>query len=261
MVPMLRRNAPQPEVERQLARNAKCFLANRLFLGYGYEVMAARILKYSLLVFVLLGGGYTAFLVTDMLSIRAKHAQHHVSYDSECFISETLRVEIGGEQFAFPRNIVVSVNGPDVVNPQDSRSKSASGSNACQKPSDNVWGAKSIYIQIWPALCPKEDPRCNENQVFVNIQEIKVRKAFGIRDVYPSSQDVLLKECSPPKKPYSPWHAKVWSRCDFSFTKNDLFIAIAFRGGIYPPQDIERTKQLVLHELYSYHITSAQESN
>lgn len=178
--------------------------------------------------------------------------------DPDCFASDKLRVEIGGEKFAFPRKMVVNVVGPDVVHATDLKDNSASGKKACQKLGDPVWKLTSLSIDLYPVQCStKKD--CSEKMVFTRLEDfesysLRLKKWKGLERVYSNTREELLEDCQPPKKPYSLWHEKVWSICKFVFDNKKQTYIIKFRGGVYSPEKIEHTKKLVLKKIYKYRI-------
>tara|TARA_B100001123_G_scaffold260886_1_gene290639 strand:+ start:764 stop:1285 length:522 start_codon:yes stop_codon:yes gene_type:complete len=73
--------------------------------------------------------------------------------DPECFASDKLRVEIGGEKFAFPRNKITTIEGENIPNTTPG---SATGKTMCQKPTDGSLELTSFMVEITPDGC---DPK------------------------------------------------------------------------------------------------------
>lgn len=167
--------------------------------------------------------------------------------DPACFASDTLRVEIGGEKFAFPRKMVRSVRGADVVNPKDSRSDTISGRKACQKQGDKTWKVDYAALDILPDDCSLDDSQCREKRIFVQSSS-----TFNKDALQKYSKKNLLESCTAPLKPFSQWHSKAWSTCDYAFEDKGIIFVIAFRGGIYPPEQIEETQALIIKSLRQY---------
>lgn len=177
--------------------------------------------------------------------------------DPACFESDTLRVEIGGERFEFPRKMVSNIRGKDVVHPQDPIGESVSGSKACQKLNDSAWKLNYISLDLYPKPCAS-DAECRTMRIDTYVTEFYEDTSPKLSESrFPYTKAKLLEECKPPIKPFSDYHAKVWSSCDFVFIDSNLRFWIKFRGGggIYPPEEIEITKQLVLNEIKKYSVT------
>jgi len=171
--------------------------------------------------------------------------------DMECLQSETLRVEIGGETFAFPRKMVRSLGGSDVKDVRPNYAQS-SGSKACQMIDDSSWRLNFVALDLYALPCRKKKDECSENMVSAYLEDLVFRDNGSAINVFPQSKEALLEKCIAPKKPSSPWHSKVWSMCNYTFENEGFHVWLKFRGGIYPPEGIERTKQLVLDEIYKY---------
>jgi hypothetical protein len=195
-------------------------------------------------------------LVVFAAPIHAMSGKPKVEPDPECFSSDKIRVEIGGKKFAFPREIIRMMKGNKVINTKGKKYKgSASGRKACQKPNDKNWVLTSIGLDLHPEPCPGKQSNCNTNRFSTMIEDLDYRRNRGaVEDVFPRTKQELHKECKAPKKPLSDFHAKVWSSCDFAFEEKKLHIWIKFRGGIYSPDNIDSTKQLIINEIYKYSI-------
>lgn len=175
-----------------------------------------------------------------------------------CFASDTLRVEIGGKQFAFPRKIVRGMEGAGVVNFKDMESHSATGSKACQIPGSPPWQLETIGLDLNPKSC-QTDEQCDLSVIYAFISDLNIRKTKGLKHKnIPTTEKSLLEKCHSPRNPYSDTHKKYWSFCDFAFEDEGLDIWIRFTGGggVYPPEKIEDTKRLVLKSIYQYKASS-----
>lgn len=179
--------------------------------------------------------------------------------DPACFVSETLRVEIGGERFAFPRKMVHSMRGELVKNKKGEKyDGSATGSEACQKLGD-IWPLQFIMLNLYPMPCDTRN-ECWVRTIFANLENLsnynsRLKNWSGLNKIYPRDIETLLAECVPPKKPWNDTHAKTWSHCNYVFEHNKLKLRIKFKGGIYPPEQIEQTKLLVLEEIRKHSIS------
>ncbi len=199
------------------------------------------------------GTSSTFFVIFFSFSTHAMGDRPEV--DPQCFASDKLRVEIGDEKYEFPRKMVISMRGDNVVDvPYNDGSKSAAGDTACQKPEDNIWKLDSLILHIVPKECTdKKD--CNENRISLDIHDVKYSKSMGIEgSVFTNNKEELLAKCVPPREPYNEWHRKVWSACDYAFETSQIYMRVRFRGGIYPPEKIDQTVQLVLKEIQKYEI-------
>lgn len=170
--------------------------------------------------------------------------------DPACFASDILRVEIGGKRFAFPRKMVRELAGPDVVHPTSQTNSSVEGTNACQKPNDPIWVLDWISLDLLPNGCNYKK-NCNEDAIYIHAEDWRYRQKIGDKqdNIHSDTPKDLQRKCQQPIEPYSEWHKKVWSICDYVFREKELWIWIKFRGGIYPPKDIEKTKKMVLENL------------
>lgn len=184
-----------------------------------------------------------------LYSVKAPNAQ------PSCLKSETLRVEIGGEKFAFPRKIITTLSGPDVKNIDPKNNGAATPDEACQTPSDPIWHVDEAYVDLYPKPCTSDQPKC-DNQIFVYIADLAARSRSTGLDVYPKTKAELLKKCRPPIHPFNEWHAKYWDACDYIFQDKGLFISMRFRGGngVFPPEKIEETQDIVMKKLRQYYI-------
>lgn len=200
------------------------------------------------LLLMLCGGIYFAFLYSSF------QRKDEYIQKSACLESDYLRVQIGGEQFTFPRKIVRSVRGADVRNIENPENTSASGMKACQRVSDPLWLVESIGLDLDPEPC-QNGRKCKPTLIDVVLTDLAIRKACdSCADVFPKTESELLEKCYPPLEPYNVWHATYWSTCDFTFEVADLHVWIKFHGGVYPPEAIQQTQALVLELIRSYRI-------
>lgn len=180
--------------------------------------------------------------------------------DPACFASDKIRVEIGGERYNFPREIIRSMRGDDVVNSQDSGNRppsvTSSGSKACQKPEDDVWQIHYASLDFYLIPCPaNQPPTCTTNRINLNI--VPLNKINGSEYRVTSNArtiDELLERCTPPKKPWNDAHARSWSRCLYLYDKESLNILMKFKGGVYPPAQIDKTIEKINTEIDSYKV-------
>ncbi len=171
----------------------------------------------------------------------------------DCLASDTLRVEIGGEQFAFPRKMVRSMRGADVKHVKYDQPTST-GSDACQKPEDRAWNLEYLSLDIYPKPC--NDPQeCNVKIIYSDITNVSTNSSDQLSESpFPHDKQALLAKCRPPAQPLSDGHAKYWTACNYVFVDGGMILRIKFRGGAdaYPPEDIDETKKLVRQEIDKY---------
>lgn len=177
--------------------------------------------------------------------------------DPACLASDTLRVNIGGEQFSFPRTMVRSIRGADVKHVKYDQ-PTASGNDACQKAADPAWSVDEIALDIKPENCT-DDVDCYTRTIFAKIESLdlykqRMAKWSGLESVYPNTPEELLEKCTQPKKPLNDWHEEYWYACDYVFVSDGLHFQIKFTGGgdVYPPEDIDNTMKLVRQEINKY---------
>ncbi|PIR39163.1 MAG: hypothetical protein COV35_01195 [Alphaproteobacteria bacterium CG11_big_fil_rev_8_21_14_0_20_39_49] len=173
--------------------------------------------------------------------------------DPECFSSDKIRVEIGGEKFAFPRNIVHSISGDDVINIKgDKHRGNATGSKTCQKVGVDYWKLNNLTLKLNPKPC-SESQDCNLKEISITIYQSNPELDGKFRKE--TSKKELLETCKPDPSATSEWIKKYWWTCNYAFFTDDKYLVFKFTGGkIYPPEDIENTKQLVLDEIYKYQV-------
>ena len=212
-------------------------------------------------------------LLIISLSTQAQAKGERIQVDKNCLKSDTLRVEIGGERFAFPRKLVHSLSGDDVINVKgDAYKGNATGTKACQKPTTPIWNIEYLSLYMYPK--GMYEKQCNTergcrgtsfkiNVTIKNLSDYReaIKEWPNGAKVYPNTKKELLEKCVPPKSPYSDFHERVWSICNFVFNNSKQNFTIKFRGGIYHPENIEHTKQLVLDEVYKYQINSKNNKN
>lgn len=195
-------------------------------------------------------------LVIVAMPIQVNAMGERPEVDADCFASDKIRVEIGGEKFAFPRDIIRGMKGNDVINIKSENSKgSASGTKACQKTNDKDWILTSIGLDLYPEPCSGNQSKCSAHLFSTMIEDLDSRRERdAVEDVFPRTKEELLEECKSPKKSWNDFHSKVWSACNFVFEEKKLHVWIKFRGGVYLPEKIESTKQLIIDEIYKYKI-------
>ena len=168
-----------------------------------------------------------------------------------CLTTETVRVEIGGERFAFPRKAIVSMRGESVIDIRGEKwNGSAPGSRACQNETDDVWALSLLALYLHPTAC-NDNKSCNITKISARIQALDTRR--NVTSI-PQTPEELIKQCKPPSEPWSDFHKKYWSSCKYAFAHKQLHIYMKFKGGHYAPENIEKTKQLALDSLYKHKI-------
>ncbi len=175
--------------------------------------------------------------------------------DPQCFASDKLRVEIGGKRYEFPREMVRSMRGSSVSDTRhNDHGTTAFGYSACQKPGDVYWKLDSLDIKAIPLKC-SDKKECYVKSIYLHIADIDYRRNRNPSDnIYPNDKISLLKECKAPVEPFNREHARTWSSCNYQLYTEEKYIGLTFRGGIYPPDKIDQTVQLVLKEIQKYEI-------
>ncbi len=173
--------------------------------------------------------------------------------DPQCFVSDKLRVEIGGEKYEFPRKMVRSMSGKNIVhaNPHYKKINAVEGSKACQKPEDDLWKLDSVSLDIVPRKCvSKKD--CNASKVFLRLYNQSSFTNTNHSERTPNNTSSLIKDCTKTNKKFASKSYGLF--CDYYFRNDDLFVVIKFYSGLYPPEKIDQTVQIALREVQKHEI-------
>ena len=223
-----------------------------IWCGTGWVFAGGSLMKKIFLVSALLFIGGPVYLWYDFLTPSKSNI------DPACFESDTIRLEIGGERYDFPREIIRSMRGGDVVNSQDSGdrppSQTSSGSKACQKNTDKRWNLHNINLDFYFVPCPANRPqKCITHLLSVDIISLDEKSNFDFRiNRNANTKEQLLQSCTPPAEPWNDAHEKSWSRCSYHYENNNLSVLLRFKGGIYTPTQIEQTVLDVNNEIAKY---------
>lgn len=183
----------------------------------------------------------------------------HPEENTACLESDAIRVEIGGEKFAFPRKknikylkggdaLVHSLSGDDVIDSKgDGYHGSASSGEACQKPNDPAWKIKHLNLDVIPIEC-SDSRDCTKKTIHPDIKDISDSNGF-LETQHPTNKEQLLKRCRRPKD-----EKQVWYHCTYIFKDKNLYFFIKFDGEIYPPEQIEKTKDILLKTIRKHQI-------
>ena len=107
-------------------------------------------------------------LVIVAMPIQVKAMGERPEVDADCFTSDLLRVEVGGEKFAFPRKMVHEIRGKDVININEKSNTYGSGSKACQKASDGAWNIDYVSLNIFPLPCESRR-ECSPTEIYTKL--------------------------------------------------------------------------------------------
>lgn len=187
--------------------------------------------------------------------IMSEHSKENVA----CLESDTIRVEIGGERFAFPRKkgikyrkggeaLVHSLAGDDVINIRgEGYHGSASSSKACQKSEDAVWKIKHLNLDVIPIAC-SDSIDCTKKTIHPDIKNISDTNGF-LETQHPTNKEQLLERCRRPED-----ENQIWHHCTYIFKDRNTYFFIKFDGEVYPPEQIEQTKDILLETIRKHRI-------
>lgn len=167
-----------------------------------------------------------------------------------CVKTEFLHVRIAGQEYMLPRDVIISVKGGDVRHIKDPK---GGNDDACQKLGE-VWQVDHLHLVLYPIDCEVKK-QCSEQEFYLSVSELaKNKNTAETWTIVPNTQAELLEKCRPPREPWNDWHARMWSMCDYQYAYNDLYVWIKFRGGIYPPENINQTIEQAMNLLKQYEI-------
>lgn len=191
------------------------------------------------------------FLIMVLAAFGAQAMGERPEVDPECFASDTLRVEIGGEKYEFPRNMVRSMRGEDVVDVRYTDNSNVSGGDtACQKLEDGFWKLDMVDLDIYPLPC-SDDMDCFPTWIVATVNDPSVVSEESYRKQIPDTQKALLEKCTPLRSDgvLNRYQLKNGRICKYLVNTGENFVYFRFFGGIYPPENIDQTVQLVLNEI------------